>query len=68
METKLYQVKYDADKISTFKYYLKRFFKHTLSFVIAASMSYMLNDVRFVALTPILEIVQKYLKEKGLWF
>ena len=61
-------VKYDDGFWSQAGYYSKRFGKHVLSFLIAAGISYCLNDKRFIAVVPVLEIIQKLAKEKGYWF
>ena len=61
-------VRYDDGWKSQMLYYGKRFGKHALSFVIAALISFALNDNRFIAVVPFLELAQKYAKEKGYWF
>lgn len=66
MKTKI--VKYDDGWDSQIKYYAKRFGKHVLSFLIAASVTYALSDGRFIVLIPFLEVAQKIAKEKGYWF
>ncbi len=61
-------VTYDPSTWSTVKYYLKRFSKHTISLILTAVIMYLLNDVRYLAIVPVLEIAQKLLKEKNLWY
>ena len=61
-------VKYDDGLKSQAAYYAKRFGKHALSLLIAALITYSLNDNRFIALVPVLEVLQKLAKEKGYWF
>lgn len=50
-------------------YYGKRAFKVCISLAVAGMLYYVNNgDQRFMMLVPVLELAQKYMKDKGLWF
>jgi len=64
----VYEKEYNTGMWSTILYYTKRVSKDVISVALTGALMFMLEDVRFVAVLPLLNLGQKLLKEKGLWY